>query len=54
MSGDQPVLLCYDGSPDAAEAIRQAAGLTGGGPAMVLYVWLPPSALMLAGRTVAD
>ena len=53
MSGDQPVLLCYDGSPDAAEAIRHAAGLTGGGPAVVLYVWLPPSALMLAGRTVA-
>ena len=54
MSGDQPVLLCYDGSPDAAEAIRHAAGLTGGGPAVVLYVWLPPSALLLAGKTVAD
>jgi nucleotide-binding universal stress UspA family protein len=53
VSSNQPVLLCYDGSSDAAEAIRQAAGLTGGGPAMVLYVWLPPSALMLAGRTVA-
>ena len=54
MSSDQPVLLCYDGSSDAAEAIRQAAGLTGGGPALVLYVWLPPSALLLAGKTVAD
>jgi Universal stress protein UspA and related nucleotide-binding proteins len=53
-SGDRPVLLCYDGSPDAAEAIEQAGELIGGGPALVLYVWLPPSALMLAGKMVAD
>ena len=53
-SEDRPVLLCYDGSPDSVEAIQQAGELTGGGPALVLYVWLPPSALMLAGRIVAD
>jgi nucleotide-binding universal stress UspA family protein len=49
-----PVLICYDGSRDATQAIEQAAQLTGGGPALVLCVWLPPSALLLAGRIVAD
>lgn len=51
---ERPVLLCYDGSPDSVEAIQQAAELTGGGPALVLNVWLPPSALILAGRIVGD
>ena len=51
---DRPILLCYDGSPDAARAIEQAAELTGGGPAVVLYVWLPPSSLLLAGKIVAE
>ena len=51
---ERPVLLCYDGSPDSVEAIQQAGELTGGGPALVLNVWLPPSALILAGRTVGD
>jgi nucleotide-binding universal stress UspA family protein len=53
-SQDQPILLCYDGSSDAKEAVERAGDLTGGGPAVVLYVWLPPSALMLAGRIVAE
>ena len=52
-SDDRPVLICYDGSADAAEAIEQAAAVTGGGGALVLYVWLPPSVLLLAGRSVA-
>lgn len=51
---DRPVLICYDGSADASEAIDRAAALTGGGRALVLHVWLPPSALLLAGRAVAD
>lgn len=51
---DRPVLLCWDGSPDAAHAIEQAAELTGGGPAVVLHVWLPPSSLMLAGKIVTE
>jgi nucleotide-binding universal stress UspA family protein len=51
---DRPTLLCWDGSPDAAKAIQQAAELTGGGPAVVLHVWLPPSSLMLAGKIVAE
>lgn len=53
-SEGRPVLLCYDASPDAAEAIERAGELLGGGQAVVLNVWLPPSALMLAGRIVAD
>lgn len=50
----RPVLLCYDGSTDSVEAIQQAGELTGGGPALVLNVWLPPSALILAGRIAGD
>ena len=50
----RPLLLCYDGSPDSTEAIELAGELIGGGPALVLHVWLPPSALFLAGRIVAD
>jgi nucleotide-binding universal stress UspA family protein len=50
----RPLLLCYDGSPDSIEAIELAGELIGGGPALVLYVWLPPSVLLLAGRMVAD
>lgn len=52
--GDRPVLLCYDGSPDSVRAIEHAGALLGGGPAVVLHVWLPPSALLLAGRIVAE
>jgi nucleotide-binding universal stress UspA family protein len=51
---EPPALLCYDGSTDASEAIELAGQLIGGGRAIVLYVWLPPSALVLAGRVVAD
>jgi nucleotide-binding universal stress UspA family protein len=34
-----PVLLCYDGSEPAKQAIRQAAAILSGGPAIVLTVW---------------
>ena len=53
-TGKRPLLLCYDGSPDSIEAIEVAGELIGGGPALVIHVWLPPSALMLAARIVAD
>ena len=47
-SGDEgPVLLAYDGSDPAREAIAAAGGLLGGGPALVLHVWLPPSHVLL-------
>jgi nucleotide-binding universal stress UspA family protein len=40
MSESQPhVLLCYDGSPEAALAIEAAGRLLAGGRATVLYAW---------------
>jgi nucleotide-binding universal stress UspA family protein len=36
-----PVLLCFDGSDDAAAAIAQAAELLAPRPAVVLTVWEP-------------
>jgi nucleotide-binding universal stress UspA family protein len=36
-----PVLLCFDGSDEAAEAIRHAAGLLAGREAIVLSVAVP-------------
>ncbi len=42
-----PVLLCFDGSDGARRAIAEAAGLLGGGTALVVHVWEPVSALML-------
>lgn len=36
-----PLLICYDGSPHAAEAISFAAALLPGAPAAVLTVWQP-------------
>jgi nucleotide-binding universal stress UspA family protein len=36
-----PVLLCFDGSDDAAAAFRKAAQLLGCRPAVVLTVWEP-------------
>jgi nucleotide-binding universal stress UspA family protein len=38
---NKPVLLCFDGSEDAAIAIRRAAGLTAHRQAVVLTVWEP-------------
>ena len=42
-------LLCYDGSDDAAAAIRAAGPILGGGPAIVATAWKPVSADRLAG-----
>lgn len=38
---DAPVILAYDGSPAAGEAIRLAGALVGGGPAIVATAWEP-------------
>jgi nucleotide-binding universal stress UspA family protein len=48
------ILICYDGSPDANEAIARGAALFPGGKAIVLTVWHPfdASALGLTGGTV--
>lgn len=42
-----PVVLGYDGSATARDAIAAAGGLLGGGPALVVHVWLPPSHVLL-------
>ena len=39
--GTRPVLLCFDGSDDAAAAIAQAGELLGPRTAVVLTVWEP-------------
>lgn len=39
MSGDAPLLLCYDGSDNAQHAARRAGDLFGGHSALVLTVW---------------
>ena len=44
---DQPVILAYDGSDGARRAIDVAGELHGGGPAVVVFVWKPLSAMML-------
>ena len=52
--GSGPYLLCYDGSPDAAYAIETAGKLAGGGAALVLNAWSPPSAFFLDGRLINE
>lgn len=42
---DGSVLLCYDGSEDARQAIEGAAGLLSGRPALVVTVWQPMAGL---------
>jgi len=46
------ILLCYDGSVDAQEAIRRAATLADDGRATVLTVWEPFSSVL--ARTGAE
>jgi nucleotide-binding universal stress UspA family protein len=47
-----PFLLCFDGSDSSTHAIREAGAITGGGQALVVHVWLAPSAMLLQGRGV--
>jgi nucleotide-binding universal stress UspA family protein len=42
---DGPLMLCYDGSEEAAHAIRRAAALFPGRRALVLTVWQPIAGL---------
>ena len=37
----RPILIAYDGSPEAEHAIRTAAGLFGPQPAHIVSVWSP-------------
>jgi nucleotide-binding universal stress UspA family protein len=53
-SADGPLLVCYDGSEDASNAIRRAGALFPGRRALVVTVWQPtavPSSLGFAGET---
>lgn len=47
-----PVLLCFDGSEDARRAIERAGAILGGGPALVVHVWEPLSAVVLRNPLV--
>jgi nucleotide-binding universal stress UspA family protein len=40
-SSRRPILVCYDGSPEATRAVSAAAGLFAGRPAVVLFVSSP-------------
>ena len=44
-SPTNPVILCYDGSPEAAHAIKYAGGLFRDGYALVVTVWQPGQGL---------
>jgi nucleotide-binding universal stress UspA family protein len=51
---DRPIVLCYDGSPDARHAIRLAGELFAGRCALVVTVWQPTGGLgtfVWAGET---
>jgi nucleotide-binding universal stress UspA family protein len=53
-SADGPLILCYDGSDDARNAIQRAGVLFAGRRARVLTVWQPttvPGSLGFAGET---
>lgn len=59
LAGDEraasQILICYDGSDFAIHAIRQAARVLGGGPAIVVTVWESTGSALLRhpvpGRT---
>jgi nucleotide-binding universal stress UspA family protein len=42
---DAPLILCYDGSPDATQGIERASDLLAPRPAFVLTVWEPTPVL---------
>jgi nucleotide-binding universal stress UspA family protein len=46
---DKPVIICYDGSREAADAITFAAGLVPGARAVVITAWKPIIEELLAG-----
>jgi nucleotide-binding universal stress UspA family protein len=48
-----PLVICYDGSPDAAEAIDYVGRLLPGTPAVVVTVWKPIIEELLAGPAEA-
>jgi nucleotide-binding universal stress UspA family protein len=51
---DGPILIGYDGSPSAAEAIGVAASLLGARPAVVVSVWSPAPVETVAYGATGD
>jgi len=47
VSGTGPALLCHDGSDGSCAAIEAAAGVLGGGPAVVVCVWESAGSMLL-------
>lgn len=47
MIDESPILLCYDGSENAKDAIRHAATVFPGRRAIVLFVWQPATSALL-------
>jgi nucleotide-binding universal stress UspA family protein len=46
---DAPIIICYDGSQPATEALATTASLLPGAQALVVTVWRPFAETMLAG-----
>ena len=53
-TADGPLLLCYDGSADAAHAIERAGALFPGASALVVTVWHEREDAENAGRLTAE
>jgi nucleotide-binding universal stress UspA family protein len=53
-TADGPLLLCYDGSAEAAHAIEHAGGMFAGRRALVLTVWRPAGPLRSRARSGAE
>ena len=53
VSPDGPVLIAYDGSPAADEAIAAAGRLLPGKPALVVHAWESPLRHSMSGRALS-
>ena len=53
VSPDGPVLIAYDGSPAAEEAIAAAGRLLPGKPALVVHAWESPLRHSMSGRALS-
>jgi len=53
VSPDGPVLIAYDGSPAADEAIAAAGRLLAGKPALVVHAWESPLRHSVSGRALS-
>jgi nucleotide-binding universal stress UspA family protein len=49
-----PILICYDGSPSAQQALTVAAGSLDGAPVVLLNIWNPPQRVMADSFGVSE